>query len=619
MAAVPVILIAVFSFHAGSQGIQRHTKSHLTSVVTVKSQEVERWLRPLEAASSLLAGSATITKDTKLLLRAEPFPEAVAAGADLERHFKNTIQRNAGLRRISLVSPSGTLLLGSTDGSQIHELTLPPPVGLGSPGASVLLPAYLPGDKEQPAIVTAPVKDGKRTVAYAVIEAHTIPLFETLSPDAGLGRNGKIYLVNDSGELLTPFPTYPDQSTVMNLEGAIPESPERSGGGLIYTDVTGEEVVGAYTTIEPMGWRVVAEVPVSEAYGDIRQMRWAIVGASGAFLVLALVVAYLLTRKVTRPLRTLMEGAEIIGRGRLDHRIRVNSKDEIGMLAQSFNTMAKDLKANIDGRLEERRKAEAELEKQNRELEKASQAKSQVLATVSHELKTPLTGIIGYVHVMLGKQDMVGHLNETQERYLDIVRQCSNRLNDLIADLLDVSSIESDGLVLALTDLDIEREVRDAVVSVQEQFHEKNLQVVLDLSPELPVVSGDRLRVSQILGNLVSNAYKYSPEGTSVTVRVVEEGEYVHIDVADQGMGIPQEEQAQLFEKFFRSKEVINRGINGTGLGLFVVKHLVTAHGGRIWLTSEVGKGTTVSFTLPKAVETATNREGLLVRRNVDR
>ena len=238
---------------------------------------------------------------------------------------------------------------------------------------------------------------------------------------------------------------------------------------------------------------------------------------------------------------------------------------------------------------------------------------------MSHELKTPLTGMMGYVHVMLGKQDMVGSLNETQERYLEIVRQCANRLNDLIADLLDVSRIESDSLVLALTDLDIEREVKDAVGSVQEQFYEKNMQIVLDFSHELPVVRGDRLRVSQILGNLIGNAYKYSAEGAPIAVRVIEEGEYVRIDVTDQGMGIPQEEQAQLFDKFFRSKEAISRGINGTGLGLFVVRHLVTAHGGRIRLTSEVGKGTIVSFTLPKALEAAINREALSVMPNVDR
>lgn len=256
----------------------------------------------------------------------------------------------------------------------------------------------------------------------------------------------------------------------------------------------------------------------------------------------------------------------------------------------------------VDSRSE---RAEAKLEEQNRELEEASQAKSQVLATVSHELKTPLTGIIGYAHMLLEKQHVVGALTDTQLRYVDVIRQCSYRLKDLIADLLEVSKIESHSLELGLADLDIEQEIQEVVASLQEQFDKRDVEVILNVPIDLVKVQGDRLRVSQILGNLVSNAYKYSPEGSTFMISAQEENEFVRIEVADQGMGIPQEDQAKLFSKFFRSKEVVNKGISGTGLGLFVVKHLVTAHGGEIWLKSEVGQGTTFSFTLPKVSEGA--------------
>ena len=200
---------------------------------------------------------------------------------------------------------------------------------------------------------------------------------------------------------------------------------------------------------------------------------------------------------------------------------------------------------------------------------------------------------------------MIGPINDTQERYLNTIRQCSNRLKDLIDDLLDVSIIESDSLELGLMDLDIEQEVKETVGSMQEQFSNKNMKLTLDFSPGLPMVRGDRLRISQILGNLISNACKYSPDGASVAVRVVDDGEFLRIDVEDQGSGISEEDLCMLFTKFFRSKEVVNKGISGTGLGLFVVKHLVTAHGGSIWVTSEEGRGTTFSFTLPKALQEA--------------
>ncbi len=605
VAAVPVVLIGIVSFREGSEGIQSHTKAHLTSIVTVKAQEIERWFRPLEAASGVLASSPTVREKAKLLIKAETSPEAVQARSDLRRYFNGTIQRTTGLQQISLVSPDGHFLFGSTPVVGKYPRAHPLMADQGKPKTQAVLPPYIPGYEVKPAVISVPLVDGETAVAYIVVEASTIPLFETLSPDAGLGPNAKIYLINERGDLLTPFRTLPDRSTIINLHGAITESQDRSGSGLVYTDVAGTEVVGAYNIIEPLGLRVVAELPVSEAYSDIHQMRWAIIGACGAFLVLALAVAYLLTHNVTRPLRILMAGAEIIGRGKLDHRIRINSKDEIGMVARSFNEMAKDLKANIEGRLAERERAEAKLEEQNRELEEASQAKSQVLATVSHELKTPLTGIIGYAHMLLEKQHVVGTLTDTQLRYVDVIRRCSYRLKDLIADLLEVSKIESHSLELGLTDLDIVQEIEEVVGSLKEQFDNKDMAVNLNVPTDLAKVRGDRLRVSQILGNLVSNACKYSPEGASVTVSVQEENSFVRVDVEDQGMGIHQEDQSKLFSKFFRSKEVVNKGISGTGLGLFVVKHLVTAHGGRIWLTSEVGRGTIFSFTLPKVLEEA--------------
>ena len=354
VAAVPVVLIGIVSFDAGSDGIRRHTKSHLTSIVTVKAQEIERWFRPLEASSDVLASSPTVMQKAKLLLMSETGPEVATARVDLRRYFRNTIQRTTGLQQISLVSPDGDFLLASTLITGKYPRAHPLMADQGKPKTQAVLPPYIPGLEVKPAIISVPIVDKERALAYVVVEASTIPLFETLSPDAGLGPNGKIYLVNERGDLLTPFRTLPDGSTVINLHGVISESQERSGSGLVYTDVTGMEVVGAYNSIQPLGLRVVAELPVSEAYSDIHQMRWAIIGACGVFLVLALAVAYLLTRNVTRPLRVLMAGSGIIGRGKLDHRIEINSKDEMGMLAQSFNEMAKDLKANIEGRLAER-------------------------------------------------------------------------------------------------------------------------------------------------------------------------------------------------------------------------------------------------------------------------
>ena len=538
VAAIPVVLIGVFSFMAGSKGIRQHTKSHLISVVILKSQEIERWFRPLEASANVLAGSTAVRDKIGLLIESEIDLVYDAAWVDLSTYFNDTIQRLDGLKQISIVTPEGHVLLTSSDPSPVRgrEVTLPP--AYASLEAAVHFPPYISGRGMKPAVISVPVLDGADVLAHILMEASTIPMFETLSPDAGLGPNAKIYLVNDAGELHSPLQVLPQASAVVSVEGLVAESGVSSAGGQIYADVVGTQVVGAYELIEPLGLRIVAEVPVADAYSDIHQMRWAILAASGAFLVLAMGVALILTRSVTRPMKTLMKGTGIIGTGGLSHRIEIGTRDEIGQLAQSFNHMASDLKANIEDRMAERDRSEAELEGRNQELEEASRAKSHITATVSHELKTPLTGIIGYVELMLGKVDAVGPLTERQLRYLNIVNESSYRLKALIEELLAVSRIESHSLDLGLVALDLGHATAAVVGSMEERFEKKGMRVTLDMSPGLPPACGDQLRFAQIMENLLSNAHKYAPEGSVVTVSAREEGEMLRIDVADRGMGI---------------------------------------------------------------------------------
>jgi len=195
----------------------------------------------------------------------------------------------------------------------------------------------------------------------------------------------------------------------------------------------------------------------------------------------------------------------------------------------------------------------------------------------------------------------VGLLNERQQRYLETVQESSLRLKALIDDLLEVSRIESNSLELTLVELDVRREVQHIVSSMHTQTSEKDIDVVLAILPDISPVRADRLRFSQVIGNLLSNACKYSPTETTVTISAKEAGGFVQIDVSDTGMGISKADQSQLFSKFFRSDHARNMEIPGTGLGLFITKHIVEAHQGKIWVSSEEGKGTTFSFTLPRA------------------
>lgn len=264
--------------------------------------------------------------------------------------------------------------------------------------------------------------------------------------------------------------------------------------------------------------------------------------------------------------------------------------------------------SDLEAKNQELERAFAELERKNRELEEASLAKTQILTTATHELKTPLTSIIGYVDRILMRQDSVGQLNERQQRYLETVQKNARRLKALVDDLLDASRIEAGSLELTLLDLEVGPEIEDILQSMRNQFSDKQIEVDIDIPSELPNIKADRLRFSQVMTNFLSNACKYSPVGSTVTVKAHENPGLIQIDVTDTGIGISPEDQTKLFTKFFRADNSPTREVSGTGLGLYITKHLIEAHGGRVWTDSQLGQGTTFHFTWNRS-ETSSRNE----------
>lgn len=229
--------------------------------------------------------------------------------------------------------------------------------------------------------------------------------------------------------------------------------------------------------------------------------------------------------------------------------------------------------------------------------------KSEFVATVSHELRTPMTSIRGYVDVLL--MGAAGALNENQTHFLKIVKGNTERLNILVNDLLDISRLESGRVTLSPQALDMREVAEDVIGDVLRRSQEENKSVALSLDApkKLPLVYGDAERVRQILGNLVDNAYNYTPENGTITVQIqpLNGGHEVQVDVKDNGVGIALGDQARVFERFYRGEHPLVLATPGTGLGLSIVKELVQMHKGRIWLQSAgvPGEGSTFSFTLP--------------------
>jgi signal transduction histidine kinase len=229
--------------------------------------------------------------------------------------------------------------------------------------------------------------------------------------------------------------------------------------------------------------------------------------------------------------------------------------------------------------------------------------KSEFVATVSHELRTPMTSIRGYTDVLL--MGAAGALNENQAHFLNIVKNNTERLNILVNDLLDVSRIESGRVTLSPQPLDMREVAEDIIEDVLRRSQEENkpMALSLDTPKKLPRVHGDIERVRQVMANLVFNAYHYTPENGTITVRIrsLNDDQEVQVDVVDNGVGIALEDQDRIFERFYRGEHPLVLATPGTGLGLSIVKQIVEMHKGHIWMKSSgvSGEGSTFSFTLP--------------------
>jgi two-component system NtrC family sensor kinase len=227
-------------------------------------------------------------------------------------------------------------------------------------------------------------------------------------------------------------------------------------------------------------------------------------------------------------------------------------------------------------------------------LKELDRIKSEFISIVSHDLRTPLTTIRGYIELL----PRVGPLNDMQQEFVERIERGTVNIVELISDLLDVSRIEA-GLDREMEPTELHTAVRDAVAALQPSAEIKNQALNVE-APDAPPVLGNGRRLEQAVTNLISNAIKYSPEGGRIDVTLREDGDFLAVEVRDNGIGISLEDQTRIFDKFFRVDSDATQSIGGTGLGLSIVKTIVEKHKGRVWVESEIGRGSAFSMLLPK-------------------
>jgi signal transduction histidine kinase len=351
------------------------------------------------------------------------------------------------------------------------------------------------------------------------------------------------------------------------------------------TQVQGAEVDPLKQDLIALTDRLVAGTS-AETNALIAENRSAFAASQVTFIVvallsvaLALVLGYALSWSVIGPIKRMETRLGAIASGDFAGHVDVPNRDELGSLATNINAMNDQL-GRVYG-----------------ELETASRHKSEFLANMSHELRTPLNAIIGFSEVL--REEMAGPLNDTQRQYVEDVQEAGQHLLSLINDILDLAKVEAGRMELALAEVSILDTLESGLTMHQARATRNDITLHLTIEPDVGLIRADERKVRQVVFNLLSNAMKFTPSGGRVDVSASRHDGVVEIAVADTGVGISPADQERIFEEFQQAGGAATGSTEGTGLGLALSRRFVELHGGRLWVQSELGLGTTFRFTLP--------------------
>lgn len=339
---------------------------------------------------------------------------------------------------------------------------------------------------------------------------------------------------------------------------------------------------------ESSRWWILTQVPHAVALAPVTRFTWIMLLGGLIALACAVVLALFIANSISRPLARLRKGTEIIGQGHFDHRVGTDAGDEIGQLSRSFDDMVNRLESVTASR-DELDRAKAELESSNKELE-------QFAYVASHDLQEPLRMVTSFTQLLAKRYE--GKLDEDADQYIGHVVEGAARMQQLISDLLTLSRVASRAAPSKL--VNCEKVLDDTLASLSASIEDAGARVTHD---PLPIVRADPTQLGQLLQNLISNSIKYVDKPPpQVHISATQEESAWCFAVRDNGIGIESQHTERIFEVFQRLHG--QQEFSGTGIGLAVCKKIVERYGGRIWVESEPGKGSTFRFTLPESPKT---------------
>lgn len=393
-----------------------------------------------------------------------------------------------------------------------------------------------------------------------------------------------------------------------------------------------------YKDYRGLGWRIIISYDVDEIFSEVNKLNKIFLLISILILSLIILISFFISRSLFDSIIKLRSAVKKIGEGRLETEIKVDIKDEVGELADDIKKMANDLRIShqkimqheteLEGKIQERTKelnlkvedientkaatlnmmedideankelieAQGKLKEHVEELKTLDTQKDQFISIAAHELKTPLTSIKGFADLL--KNEKIAGNQGLRDKYLQIIFKDTKRLGGLITNILELSRMDLGTMRVAWEKVDIQELIDDVKEQMDIIIIGKKLKSEYKVDKYLPKINMDRDKMIQVISNLINNAVHYTNKG-KITLGVSRQGEDIIFSVSDTGTGIPKQHQEKIFERFYQVDSPLTRKIGGTGLGLSLCEGFVKAMGGKIWLKSTIGKGTTFYFSVP--------------------
>jgi signal transduction histidine kinase/CheY-like chemotaxis protein len=421
------------------------------------------------------------------------------------------------------------------------------------------------------------------------------------------GDQGEVSLVSPTGIVLAHTDPGKRGTTAAGSDAGAREALAGRQGSVTWTDESGQVQVGVFAPLPGIGWGLVYTRPSHPYLLAAPYLFPGLLPALVLILGAAALAGTLAARHLSRPILDLQRAASRLRGGEFAARLPEDRGDELGDLAAAFNRMAaalQDLYTNMEAKVAERT---ATLKATNLELARASQVKSEFLARMSHDLRTPLNAVIGFADLLLAEQS--GPLNDKQQRYLGHVTNAGRHLLELINDILDISRVEAGRLEIHPEPCQVPPILEEMLALFRNQAQARRITLAVEIGSPLGELTADRIRFQQIVHNLLSNAVKFTPEGGLVTVAARQFGLELDLAVRDTGIGIPPEDHQRIFEAYEQAGTSEGKQ-KGTGLGLAITKRLVELHGGSIRVEGAPGQGSTFVVRLPGMAPTSAEPGG---------